>query len=205
MGYNYGEYGTLIACGDYEGNLEAIAKVLNTFEFDQGEERDQRFVVHDGRIKIDRFGLDSVSAAFPLRWWYTSEDGRRLPANEYLELPDEEDDGDWDCDGDDYEYPSLAQLSKIIAPLLTHGTLELVSVWQYKTSKIHFEKLAIRSDGWVQRQRQEYESVPRDKWHKHSTETYKPRKLPANDLRGTNSGDLIQKIDFGKEAHEGET
>jgi hypothetical protein len=56
--------------------------------------------------------------------------------------------------------------------------------------------LAIRSDGWVQRQSQEYESGPRDKWHKRLTETY--------ELSGTNSGHLIQKMDFGKEAHAGE-
>ena len=89
--------GTLIVCGDYEGDLEAIAKVLNTFEFDAGEDRDQRFVVHDGRISTQGIDLAWASAAFPLRYWYKSKDGRRLPANEYLELPDEEDDGDWDC------------------------------------------------------------------------------------------------------------
>ena len=72
MTNTYGEYGTLIVCGDYQGDLEAIAKVLNAFEFDQGDERDQRFVVHDGRIEPDRFRIDAVSAAFPLRWWYTS-------------------------------------------------------------------------------------------------------------------------------------
>jgi hypothetical protein len=61
----------LIVCGDYKGNLEAIAKVLNGLEFDQDENRDRRFVVHDGRIKPDRFDIDSASAAFPLRGWYT--------------------------------------------------------------------------------------------------------------------------------------
>jgi hypothetical protein len=202
MSYMYGESGSLIVGGDYEGDLEAIAKVLNTFEFDAGEDRAQRFVVHDGRIRTWGIGLAHASAGFPLRWWYESKDGRRLPANEYRELPDEEADCYWHSG--DYDHPSLAELSKMIAPLLTRGTLELVSVCHYKTDTINFEKLAIRSDGWVQSQRQEYESGPRDKWHKRSRATYKPRKLPANDLRGTNSGDLIQKIDFGKEAHAGE-
>jgi hypothetical protein len=186
---NHGEYGTLIVCGDYRGDLEAIAKVLNAFEFDQGDERDQRFVVHDGRIEPDRFCIDAVSAAFPLRWWYTSEDGRRLTANDYLELPDEEKDGSWDSDGDDYENLSLAQLSKASAPLLTRGTLELVSVRAYKTSDIQFQRLAIRSDGWAQRQSRDFESVPRKNWHKRSTATYKPPRATRNKLRTTNMGE----------------
>jgi hypothetical protein len=126
-GTNHGEFGTLIVCGDYRGDLEAIAKVLNAIEFDQGEERDQRFFVHEGRIEPDRSNIDAVSAAFPLRWSYQSEDGRRPAANEYLELPDEEKDSSRDS-GEDHETPSLAQLSKLIAPLLPDGTLELVPV-----------------------------------------------------------------------------
>ena len=35
----YGDTGTLIVCGDYTGDLEAIAKVLNTFEFDHDEDK----------------------------------------------------------------------------------------------------------------------------------------------------------------------
>ena len=38
MTNTYGEYGTLIVCGDYQGDLEAIAKVFNAFEFDQGDD-----------------------------------------------------------------------------------------------------------------------------------------------------------------------
>jgi hypothetical protein len=37
--------GSLIVCGDYAGDLEAIAKVLNTFEFDQDWDKAERFVV----------------------------------------------------------------------------------------------------------------------------------------------------------------
>jgi len=170
MGDTYGSYGSLIVCGDYEGNLEAIVEVLNSFEFDQDDERDQRFVVHDGRIEPDHFEIDGATAAFPLRAWFKSGDGREFPASKYRELPEDEDD-DWDFDG--YEEVSLAELSKAIAPLLKRGTLELVSIYHYKTRQIWFEKLAIRSDGWAQRQSQEYKSFPRDKWHTRSTATYK--------------------------------
>ena len=43
--------GSLIVCGDYEGDLEAITEVLNGFSFDQDDDQEQRFVVHDGRIE----------------------------------------------------------------------------------------------------------------------------------------------------------
>jgi hypothetical protein len=115
--------------------------------------------------------------------------GGDSPRTNYLELPDEEKDGSWDSDGDDYENLSLAQLSKLIAPLLTGGTLELVSVRAYKTSDIQFQRLAIRSDGWAQRQSHDFESVPRKNWHKRSTATYKPPRATRNKLRTTNMGE----------------
>jgi hypothetical protein len=169
------EDGTLIVCGDYQGDLEAIAKVLNAFEFGQGDMRDQRFVVHDGRIEPS-FWNNGLSAASPIRWWYTSKDGRRLPANEFPELPDEE---EWDRDSDDYECLSLKQLSETIAPLLTRGTLELVSVRAYKTRHIQFARLAIRSDGRAQHQSHNFESTPRKNWLKRYTATYKPIPEPT--------------------------
>jgi hypothetical protein len=186
MGHTHGSHGSLIVCGNYDGDLEAIAKVLNGLEFDQAEDRDQRFVVHDGRIKPDRFDIDCASAAFPLCGWYKSEDGRRLPENEYRELPDGDDNGEWDFD--DYEEVSLADLSKAIAPLLESGTLELVSIRHYKNRTLSFGRLAIRSDGRVQRQSEEFESVPRDKWHARSTATYKSPRATRNKLRTTNMG-----------------
>ena len=169
MSYTRGQNGTLIVCGDYEGNLDAIAKVLNCFEYDQGDER-LRFGVHDGRIEPHIFGNETMSA-FPLRVWFKSEDGRRVPGEE---LSDDEG-GYWDID--DYEEVSSEELSKTIAPLLTRGTLELVSIRHYKTRFIMFRTLAIRSDGCVQRQRQKYESFQRDKWHTHSATTFEPPKL----------------------------
>jgi hypothetical protein len=174
----YGEYGALIVCGDYEGNLNAIAKVLNCFEYDQGDER-LRFVVHDGRIEPHIFGNETMSA-FPLRVWFKSQDGRRIPREE---LSDAED-GYWDID--DYEEVSSEELSKTIAPLLTRGTLELVSIRHYKTRFIMFRTLAIRSDGCVQRQRQKYESFQRDKWHTHSAATFEPPTLPPAENKTTN-------------------
>jgi hypothetical protein len=157
MGYTHGAYETLIVCGNYEGNLEAIAEVLNGFQFDQDEDQDRRFVVHDGRIQPDRFDIEGVSAS---------------PRH---------------ASDDDSEDVSLAELSKTIAPLLTRGTLQLVSIGHYKLKYIQLETLAIHSD--VQRQRQEYESVPRDKWHTRSTATYKPPRATRNKLGTINMGE----------------
>jgi hypothetical protein len=92
-------------------------------------------------LRTDRPYLCAVTAAFPVCGWYVTEDGRKLPANEYRELPD---DGEWDFS--DYVNVSLAELSETIAPLLKRGTLELVSV-----NGSRHETLAIHSDGCVQR------------------------------------------------------
>jgi hypothetical protein len=173
MSGTYGSYGSLMVCGNYEGNLEGIAEVLNGFVFDQDDDQDQRFVVHDGHIKTNHFMADNTTAAFPLCEWFKSGDGRRLPANKYRELLNEDD--DWDFDN--YEEVSLAELSRTIAPLLKRGTLQLVSIRHYMSQFIDFETLAIHSDGRVQRQRQRCESLPRDKWYTRSTATFKPPKL----------------------------
>lgn len=173
MGDTYGSYGSLIVCGDYEGDLEAIVKVLNGFEFDQDDEQDRRFVVHDGRIRPNHFEVDGATAAFPLRAWYKSSDGRRLPANKVYELPDEG--VEWQFY--DFEEVSLAELSEAIAPLLKRGTLELVSIFHYKSKFIMFETLTIHSDGRAQRQKHDCESSPRNNWHERSTATFKPRKV----------------------------
>jgi hypothetical protein len=74
-------YGTLEIRGDFQGDLNKIAEALNRFEFDQDEERDQRFRVFDDCIETDRSYLDQVTAAYPVRGWYATEDGRELPTN----------------------------------------------------------------------------------------------------------------------------
>ena len=168
-------YDTLIVRGDYEGNSEAIAEVLNGLSFDQDGAWDPVFEVHEGypvfevhegNIDTDRIEVENASAAFPRRAWYTSEDGRRLPANKVDELSDEG--VEWHFDH--YEEPSLEDLSRAIAPLMTRGTLELVSIRHDENGKIQLESLAIRSDGWAQRESQEFEIVI--ELHECSTETY---------------------------------
>ena len=124
------------------------------------------FEAHKGNIDTDCIELENASAAFPLRAWYTSKDGRRLPEDKVDELSDEG--VEWHFD--DYEEPSLEDLSKAIAPLMTRGTLELASIRHDESGKIQLESLAIRSDGWAQRESQEFEIVI--ELHEWSTETY---------------------------------
>ena len=155
--FTHGETGALIVCGDYSGDLEAIAKVLNTFEFDQDDYKDERFVVVDGRIEIDRYGVE-CAGAMPYCW--------------HKEAEEEEEDG--------YD-PTLEEVSGAIAPLLTSGTLEVVSIRSTYGQFAELERLSIRSDGWAQTQNQTYESGKRGKrktknWYECSTETFEPPK-----------------------------
>jgi hypothetical protein len=158
----YGDTGTLIVCGDYTGDLEAIAKVLNTFEFDHDEDKYERFFVLDGRIEVDRYYVDGAGA-MPYIW--NKEDGEH-------------------CD-----YPTLEDVSSAIAPYLTSGTLVLVSIDSYKGQYAGLERLSIRSDGWAQSERQQYDSHKvvedpfecdsvkgrvRKNWYTFSTDTYEP-------------------------------
>ena len=126
-------YDTLIVRGDYEGEWEAIAEVLNGLQFHRDGAWDPVFEVHKGNIDTDCIETENASAAFPLRAWYTSRDGRRLPEDKVDELSDEG--VEWHFD--DYEEPSLENL---------------------------------RSDGWAQRESQEFEIVI--ELPECSTETY---------------------------------
>jgi hypothetical protein len=58
------ENGPWLVSGDYEGNLEEIAKALNGLFSDQDDEQDGRFVVRNKRIKsIGPFAAREVSLA----------------------------------------------------------------------------------------------------------------------------------------------
>jgi hypothetical protein len=180
----------LIVCGDYEGDLEAIANLLNAFEFGQGDKAGQRFVVDDGRIEPDPSIIEPLTAALPIRWWYTSsKDGRRLPANELPEFPELPDEEEWEPDCDVPEDLSVEQLSKIIAPLLTRGTLELVSVRAYKTWSVQFARLAIRADGRAQHESRNFTSAPVKNWHERYRATYEPPHATRSTLRTINMGE----------------
>jgi hypothetical protein len=73
--------------------------------------------------------------------------------------------------------PSLEELSNAIAPLLTSGTLEVVSIDSNYGQFVHLHRLSIRSDGWVQAQEQICKRSKRKNWYYCSTETFEPPQL----------------------------
>jgi hypothetical protein len=165
--------------------------VLNGLEFGAW---DQCFDENKGIIDTNCMEIPNASAAFPLRAWYTSEDGRRLPANKVDELSDEG--VEWHFH--EYEELSLEDLSKAIAPLLTRGTLQLASI-RHENGKVQLEGLAIRSDGWAQRESQEFEFIQRIELHECSTETYE------NDTQKFSEPRIIQRMnEFWQESEQGE-
>jgi hypothetical protein len=141
--------GSLIVFGEYAGDLEAIAKVLNAFEYEQDVDKHERFVVVDGRIQTDSYLVDEDASVMPYRWDVEGEDEPRYD-------------------------PSLEDVSGAIAPLLTSGTLELVSIKCRFGLFIDLERLSIRSDGWAQIQ-SHWDSGEHDEdRYVCSTATYEP-------------------------------
>ena len=150
--YTYGETNALIVCGDYAGDLEAIARVLNNFRFDLDKDQRELFVVVNGRIETDRYCIVGRSAT---------------PFGRYVAVEEE---------GEEFYYqPPLNEISGAIAPLLTSGTLEFVSVRSTYGQFVELEKLSIRSDGWAQTQSQRYDSGKRGKC---STENFELEARP---------------------------
>jgi hypothetical protein len=150
--------GNLIVCGDYAGDLEGIAEVLNSLGLDIGWDKDERFVVVDGRIKSNRHVLENAGA-MPYCSHEQGEDEPRYQAD-------------------------LEALRDAIAPLLTSGTLELVSESNIRGRVVILKRLSFRSNGWAQSEWQQYDNFPvnagkncygynRD-WYVYGTETVEP-------------------------------
>ena len=96
-------YGTIIVCGDYEGDLDAIAEVLDSLKLNQS---DVQFSVY-------------------------ADEGVHRPGWRWSSIPDRLStlyDADEDGDLSELEEYSLEQLSGLISPLLMKGTIELVAV-----------------------------------------------------------------------------
>jgi hypothetical protein len=74
----YGDHGAIVVCGDYAGDLEKIVSVLNQWTYDSFDgKKGLQFAVHKGRIKADRFDIESPHL-FPYRVWVRFNDGRRI-------------------------------------------------------------------------------------------------------------------------------
>jgi hypothetical protein len=140
--------GSIFVCGDYKGDLKQIANALgrltsdypghqSAFEVD----RDKNRIVWNG----DCCGGTSV---YPKRHVLMLSDGHRIYADEADELAFkqwETDDGDWDCEKCDLE-----TVSRLVSPLLTSGTIELVLFENREYFSILYERLVVRCDGSVE-------------------------------------------------------
>jgi len=138
-------YGTIIVSGDYEGNAEAIANALNSLNLHND---DVKFSAYGNHVTLDGYGVQRPTV-FPKREILVLDDGRRHFADE----ADESIVKEWEagkCLNDNEEY-SLEQLSSLIAPLLTQGTIELVAVAYEKNKYAYYDRLVITCDGFVER------------------------------------------------------
>jgi hypothetical protein len=113
--------GIFLVLGEYEGNLEKIVETLNEWEFDA--ENKIHFSVYENYISTNKSG-DTVTfpTVLPLKSWIVFRDGTRVRINKVDEAQLSRD--DWD---DEYEKVELSTIGERISPLLTKGTLELVS------------------------------------------------------------------------------
>jgi hypothetical protein len=114
-------YGTIIVCGDYEGDLDAIAELLNSFRLN---ESDVQFSVY---VDTD-IVLDNVVVQYPTVFLSR-------------EIADE----DGDLESESY---SLEELSGVISPLLTKGTIELIAVANEKNRYAYYDRLRVMRGSW---------------------------------------------------------
>ena len=164
-------YGTIIVCGDYKGNLDAIADVLNSLKLNAD---DVQFSVRDdeGIIGLDGVGVQ-YPTVFPSREIYVFGDGRRVFADESDDSVVEQ----WEAEGDgdlDSESYSLEELSGLISPHLTKGTIELVAVANEKNRYTYHDRLIIRSDGSAERHSDMSDALTRGSWSTHGSDKFDP-------------------------------
>lgn len=166
-------YGTIIVCGDYEGDLNAIVNVLNWLKLTSDR---AQFQVH--KDEREYIYLDSHCVQYPTlspsRRIYVFEDGRQVSADDADEVVIQE----WeDNDGDlDYGEPyTLEELSSLISPHLRKGTLELVAVANEKDTYAFCERLVIRSDGTADWHLYYADGCSTARWRHSVSDHYDPR------------------------------
>jgi hypothetical protein len=140
-------YGAIVVCGDYEGNVKAIADALNRLKWSD----DAGFVAsEDGRVTLDGYCVQ-YPTVYASRDIYVFKDGRRIFSDEADESVIEEwENEDGELDNESY---SLEELSDLISPHLTKGTIELVAIGQESGCCYSYcGRLAIRSDRSAERQ-----------------------------------------------------
>jgi hypothetical protein len=141
------DIGSILVCGDYKGDLRKIANVLGRLiSYCPGDE--SAFQVDENESKLDWngecWGLVTID---PERHLLKLNDNRRIYADEADELTLKQ----WKADrgGSDCEECDLETVSRLVSPLLTSGTIELVSFTTIQCLFISYGRLIIRSNGSV--------------------------------------------------------
>jgi hypothetical protein len=136
-------YGTIIVCGDYEGNTEAIANALNSLGLNSDG---VKFSANEEHVALENYHVPCPTV-FPERDVIRFDDGRKYFFDEADKSVIEEwEKGNCGLEG---EPITLETISDLISPFLTKGTIELVAVGY--TWAVYEERLVIRCDGYVER------------------------------------------------------
>ena len=154
-------YGTIVVCGDYEGDLKNIVKVLNSRRFSS----EPQFEVREKRITID--ALQDESPGISPR--------RILVPARYGPILREKADPDlFDPSYEECEHLDLKSVVDQISSWLHRGTIEIACVSKSGCEYASFERLLIRADRSV-----EYQSYSYEYGHAHHySEKYDPSMSP---------------------------
>jgi hypothetical protein len=157
---DHDDFGKIIVCGDYEGDLKAIVDSLNSLEW-TAPAGERQWTVKQSRVRdlgVPEGGAykrreiivpngDSNPTLRPIGEIFVLKDGRRCFAKDADESfiqqweADEGEEGVFDMD-----QCTLSELSALISPHLDKGTIEFVAVRASRADVCH-ERLLVRSDG----------------------------------------------------------
>ena len=132
-------FGKIIVCGDYEGDLNAIVKKINSLQWSCGSsgvepewavEQSGVNRLYEWREVIVLKGDVHPNASLrPIGDIFVLRDGRRCFADDADELFIEQWEADYEADGAmDWDECTLSELSGLISPHLNKGTIEFVAV-----------------------------------------------------------------------------
>ena len=182
-------FGKIMVCGDYEGNLKAIVDKLNSLrwsfesvggrewavEQSSGHDRGANKKRHKKREKIVLNGDLPDPSLRPVGKIFVLKDGRRCFADAADASIIEQWEADKDDGASDWDVYTLRELSALISPHLHKGTIEFVAVFVSR-GYVRHERLLVRSDGCAEWHvcESRTEPVSADHWTRRDMEYYDP-------------------------------
>ena len=153
----------IIVCGDYEGDLNAIVKKLNSLQWSCGSSGvepewavEQKWVDWSAdRPKREVIALKGHvypnASLRPMGHILVLSDGRRCFADDADKSFVEQWKADYEADGAmEWHKCTLNELSALISPHLNKGTIEFVAVCADDLEGISHERLLVRSNGYAE-------------------------------------------------------